>query len=236
MAHKPPARPEVAKTKGAPGDAREKDIVPTANPKSDVSDAAKAGADKSVAAASKDKDKDPKEAERDAKEKEARDRERKQLRVLNLTPKRPDSGFLKTLSSDIKRNTAFIRKLKLGGYAGDAIITEFNGLNLSRYVSEAVVAVAEAPLKMTDIPIAVRLVSSIHQRYAEFSSALLPALLKHFATVKPPEPEAEKATRLARKRVTVRIEWLPLLLLLFMQSFAFFPHFIFLGSLARRAL
>lgn len=130
------------------------------------------------------------------------------MRAQNLSPKRPDASFLKTLSSDIKRNTAFIRKLRLGAYsvaAGDALMSEFNGLNLSRYVSEAVAAIAEAPLKMSDLHLAVRLVSALHQRYAEFASALVPALVKHFAVVKTPEVEADKLARLTRKRVTARL-------------------------------
>ena len=219
MAQRPPVRPkepEPAKAKGGGEAAKDSRQAPHAAPPASPAKSVEAAADKAQGAADAAHDKgnagkdskDNEAREREAKEKEARDRERRQLRSQNLTPKRPDAAFLKTLSSDIKRNTAFIRKLKLGGYfgtAGDALIAEFMGLNLSRYVSEAVANIADAPLKTADVPVAVRLISAIHQRYAEFSGALVPALVKHFASVKGAEPEADKAVRLARKRVTGRL-------------------------------
>lgn len=220
MAQRPPVRPkepEPAKAKGGGEAAKDSRQAPHAAPPASPAKSVDVAADKAQGAADAAHDKgnaagkdakDNEAREREAKEKEVRDRERRQLRTQNLTPKRPDAAFLKTLSSDIKRNTAFIRKLKLGGYfgtAGEALIAEFTGLNLSRYVSEAVANIADAPLKTADVPVAVRLISAIHQRYAEFSSALVPALVKHFAPVKGPEPEADKAARLARKRVTGRL-------------------------------
>ena len=186
MAQRPPVRPKEPE----PGNAKETPPspapAPASAPKNSSTDAQGGSGEKAAGtvdksgAAGKDAAKDSETREREAKEKESRDREKRQLRAQNLAPKRPDAAFLKTLVADIKRNTAFIRKLKLGAY-NEAILTEFAGLNISRYVSEAVVNVAEAPLKMADVPLAVRLISAIHQRYAEFASALLPALVKHFA-------------------------------------------------------
>jgi len=60
---------------------------------------------------------------------------------------------LKALDSSIKRNTAVIKKLRvLGEDSKEELLRDLRGLNLSRYVSEAVSAICEAKLKSSDIP------------------------------------------------------------------------------------
>ena len=44
---------------------------------------------------------------------------------------------------------------------------------MSRYVSEATQAIAEAKLKLSDVPTAIDVCSLFHRRYADFSSAML---------------------------------------------------------------
>ncbi|CAI5470093.1 unnamed protein product [Closterium sp. Yama58-4] len=105
---------------------------------------------------------------------------KKALRAANLRPKRLGaSGEGKVLDSSIKRNTAVIRRLKqLSEDQRETILDEVRAVNMSKYVSEAVAAIAEAKLKMADIPAAVQVCSLLHQRYADFSPALIPTLLR----------------------------------------------------------
>lgn len=47
-----------------------------------------------------------------------------------------------------------------------------------QYVSEAVGAISDAPLRAVDVPAAVAVCSLLHQRYAEFGEQIAPALAK----------------------------------------------------------
>jgi len=71
-----------------------------------------------------------------------------------------------------------------------------------QYVSEAVAAVAEAPLKLRDISAAVAICSAMHQRYAEFSKELIPALAR---TVAGSATSPEERPSAGRRRVTLRL-------------------------------
>lgn len=73
-----------------------------------------------------------------------------------------DSGFLRTLDSSIKRNTAVIKKLKqINEEQREALMDELRGVNLSKFVSEAVTAICDAKLRSSDIQAAVQ-VCSLH--------------------------------------------------------------------------
>ena len=62
------------------------------------------------------------------------------------------SAFFKTLDSNLKKNTAFIKKVtKVGEETKEKLCAEMQTLNLSRYVSEVVAAIADAKLKNTDV-------------------------------------------------------------------------------------
>lgn len=68
-----------------------------------------------------------------------------------------DSGFLRTLDSSIKRNTAVIKKLKqINEEQKEGIMDELRSVNLSKFVSEAVTAICDAKLKSSDIQAAVQ--------------------------------------------------------------------------------
>lgn len=57
----------------------------------------------------------------------------------------------------MKKNTAFIKKVaKISEESKDKICAEMLTLNLSRYVSEVVIAIADAKLKSTDVGAAVQ--------------------------------------------------------------------------------
>jgi len=68
-----------------------------------------------------------------------------------------DSGFLRTLDSSIKRNTAVIKKLKqINEEQRESLMDELRSVNLSKFVSEAVTAICDAKLRSSDIQAAVQ--------------------------------------------------------------------------------
>ncbi|XP_064604775.1 regulator of nonsense transcripts 2-like isoform X2 [Liolophura sinensis] len=99
-----------------------------------------------------------------------------ELRDKNIAEaeNRPDESFFSKLDSNLKKNTAFVKKLKnLTDSQKDSLIKDFSSLNLSKYIGECAAGIAEAKLKMSDVNCGVALSSLLHQRYADFSSNLL---------------------------------------------------------------
>ncbi|KAI4328633.1 hypothetical protein L6164_020969 [Bauhinia variegata] len=129
------------------------------------------------------------------------------LRQSNLNPDRPDSGFLRTLDSSIKRNTAVIKKLKqINEEQREALIEELKGVNLSKFVSEAVAAICDAKLRSSDIQAAVQICSMLHQRYKDFTPSLIQGLLKVFSPGKPgDESDADRNMKAMKKRSTLKL-------------------------------
>ena len=67
---------------------------------------------------------------------------------------RPEDTELRRLDSSLKKNTAFVRKVK--GFTESqktSILKDINGLNLTKYIGEVAGAVTEAKLKMSDVPL-----------------------------------------------------------------------------------
>ncbi|XP_020684211.1 regulator of nonsense transcripts UPF2 isoform X1 [Dendrobium catenatum] len=129
------------------------------------------------------------------------------LRQSNLNPERPDSGFLRTLDSSIRRNTAVIKKLKqINDEQREGLIEELRSVNLSKFVSEAVAAICDAKLKTSDIQAAVQACSLLHQRYKDFSPSLIQGLLKVFSPGKSVDDlEADKSLKAMKKRSTLKL-------------------------------
>ncbi|EFH57899.1 RNA binding protein [Arabidopsis lyrata subsp. lyrata] len=129
------------------------------------------------------------------------------LRQNNLNPERPDSTYLRTLDSSIKRNTAVIKKLKqINEEQREGLMDDLRGVNLSKFVSEAVTAICEAKLKSSDIQAAVQICSLLHQRYKEFSPSLTQGLLKVFFPGKSAEDlDADKNSKAMKKRSTLKL-------------------------------
>ncbi|KAL9686793.1 hypothetical protein QQ045_031186 [Rhodiola kirilowii] len=135
------------------------------------------------------------------------------LRKNNLNPDRPDAGFLRSLDSSIKRNTAVIKKLKqINEEQKDGLLDELRSLNLSKFfVSEAVAAICEARLKSAEIQAAIqilfrRICSLLHQRYKDFSPTLAQGLLKVFSHGKSVEDvESDKNMKAMKKRSTLKL-------------------------------
>jgi regulator of nonsense transcripts 2 len=71
-------------------------------------------------------------------------------------------SHFKSLDSSIKRNTAFIKKLaKLSEDNKESLLKEVKCLNLSKYISEVVHAIAQTTFKNTDFDAAVKVCISI---------------------------------------------------------------------------
>ncbi|CAI9548550.1 unnamed protein product [Staurois parvus] len=108
---------------------------------------------------------------------------RKELRSKNQNAPehRPEEHFFSKLDSSLKKNTAFVKKLKtITEQQRDSLSHDFNGLNLSKYIAEAAASIVEAKLKISDVNCAVHLCSLFHQRYADFAQSLLQVWKKHF--------------------------------------------------------
>ncbi|XP_071552083.1 regulator of nonsense transcripts 2 isoform X1 [Panulirus ornatus] len=128
-----------------------------------------------------------------------------ELRVQNLAMAK-DRPELNTamLDSSLKKNTAFIKKLKnLTESQHDSLVRDLQSLNLTKYVSEVAQAVVEAKLKMSDISTAVHLCSLLHQRYHDFASALLENWQKVLSPKK--EEKVCKNTNMSKLRVDLRL-------------------------------
>ncbi|CAL8318353.1 unnamed protein product [Lota lota] len=127
---------------------------------------------------------------------------RKELRSKNqnIQEGRPEEAFFSRLDSSLKKNTAFVKKLRtLTEQQRDSLSTDFGALNLSKYIGEAVASVVEAKLKISDVGCSVHLCSLFHQRYAEFAPLLLQAWKRHFEARK-----EEKAPNVSKLRTDLR--------------------------------
>lgn len=145
-----------------------------------------------------------------------------QLRNENLVNlKRPNESFFFKLDSSLKKNTAFVKKLKQFTAAQlESLIKDMSTLNLTKYISEVSAAIIEAKLKMSDIQgkqnsflvfllicsnfqlsllAVVQLCSKLHQIYTEFSSSFFENWQKTL-TVKP----GEKIQNISKMRVDLR--------------------------------
>ncbi|KAH8343366.1 hypothetical protein KR059_008989 [Drosophila kikkawai] len=104
---------------------------------------------------------------------------KRQLRLENSNFELPGEEHFARLDSNLKKNTAFVKKLKVFTATQlDGLLRELAALNLSKYISEICTALAEAKLKMTDVPAVVTLASRLHRTYADFDVQFLEAWQK----------------------------------------------------------
>ena len=103
------------------------------------------------------------------------------------------------LDSSLKKNSGFVKKLKtMTDAQKDGIFKEIKALNLTKYVGECAAAIVEAKIKMADLPMAKEVCCMLHQRYAEFPSALLENWQKVLVTKK----EKEKSVSASASSIT----------------------------------
>ncbi|KIV84145.1 hypothetical protein, variant 1 [Exophiala sideris] len=152
------------------------------------------------------------------------DRKRKrELRDLNLSVwggAKEVYDVAGSLDSSLKKNTAFIKRLRTGisSSAQETFLSEVRTLSLQKYLSEIISATAEGLSRLktaSEIATAVELVSGLHQRFGpdEFTKKLAWLLGKGLT---PPDKaqvrlwtaevrEREEKERLQRHRILLRI-------------------------------
>nr|CDS34146.1 myst histone acetyltransferase 1 [Hymenolepis microstoma] len=107
----------------------------------------------------------------------------------------PDDSFFSKKDSTLKKNTAFVKKIRnFVESSRDALLKDFDGLNLSKYVAEVATAITEPKLKLSDVQFMLRLCSLMFRRYSEFGTLLFEAWKKAFEKNK-------KAQNLSKLRV-----------------------------------
>lgn len=131
---------------------------------------------------------------------ESRLKQKSELRNQNLNCVRPPDNYFSKLDSGLKKNTTFVKKLKsFSATQLEVLIKDFSTLNLTKYISEVAAAITEAKLKMSDIPAAITLCSSLHRTYTDFSSNLFENWQK-ILTFK----TTDKITNSSKLRVDIR--------------------------------
>jgi regulator of nonsense transcripts 2 len=72
-------------------------------------------------------------------------REKSEMREKNINRVLPDDSYFFKLDSSLKKNTAYVKKLKQFTAAQlDVLIKDMSSLNLSKYISEVCSALCEA--------------------------------------------------------------------------------------------
>lgn len=130
------------------------------------------------------------------------------MREKNLAAvvQRPEESYFKGKDSSVKKNSAFTKKLRTITEAQrESLEQEFAGLNLSRYVQEAVAAVIDGvpKLKLADVRCVAHVCGLIHQVYGDFSEPLKKGLVKMFDGYG--GKEEEKLANVSKYRVTLRL-------------------------------
>ncbi|OAG35932.1 hypothetical protein AYO21_09859 [Fonsecaea monophora] len=152
------------------------------------------------------------------------DRKRKrELRDLNLRVWAGAKDVYETansLDSSLKKNTAFIKRLRTGlsSAAQDTFLSEIRTLSLQKYLSEIIAATAEGLGRLktaSEIAAGVEVVSALHQRFGphEFTKQLAWLLGKGLTTPDKAQVklwsqevrEREEKERLVRHRVLLRV-------------------------------
>jgi len=114
----------------------------------------------------------------------------------------------KKYKSDLKRTTAFVKKVK-AGMSDDqraSLLNDVETLNLTLYVSELVAAVAETrKTKDKDVAVAATVCSVLHQRHADFAPALLKELVQVIAEEKKSDDDASEEASSKRRRAATRL-------------------------------
>jgi regulator of nonsense transcripts 2 len=123
-----------------------------------------------------------------------------ELRDKNINRSLPADDYFFKLDSSLKKNTAFVKKLKQFTAAQlESLLKDMSGLNLTKYISEVSSALLEAKLKMTDIPAVITLCSQLHQVYGDFSQQFFENWQRNL-TIKP----SEKVQNISKLRVDLR--------------------------------
>ncbi|KAA1127407.1 hypothetical protein PGTUg99_036327 [Puccinia graminis f. sp. tritici] len=142
---------------------------------------------------------------------------RASLRLANLNPSAPLAS--NSLDSSLKKNTAFIKRLKTGLHASEnvqVLIKETGTLSLDKYLSEISIALNEGLAKCksaTEIWGAIEVISTLHQRFSssftepfiqQFLSGLALPSKQYLAGLAADQREREENSRIIRQRSLLR--------------------------------
>ena len=138
--------------------------------------------------------------------KEKQNKRQTRLQLQQDITSRPTASVLKSLDSGIKRNTAFIKKLKqvITDDNIEHLCKEIKALNLTRYVSEVVAAIVDFKPKCS-ISALTRICILMHSRYADFTSDLIPKLQKLIEVPSSFENDQEKKYFYNRKKEVLKL-------------------------------
>lgn len=130
-----------------------------------------------------------------------RQEEKKKLRQKNQECIFPDESDISKRDSSLKKNTAFIRKLKnFPPPQLDQLLKDMNSLNLTKYLSEVVTALTEIKLKMTEIDSMILLCTQLNTTYSDFSKIFFEQWQK-ILNIK----RDDKITNMSKFRVDLRL-------------------------------
>ncbi|SCU82291.1 LANO_0B05732g1_1 [Lachancea nothofagi CBS 11611] len=142
----------------------------------------------------------------------------RRLQLLELNDKAWNGEHIftqagKKLDSSIKKNTGFIKKLKVG-ISKDSkpnLLKDIAELSLEKYLSELVVTANEGLSKFSgraeDVEACVEVISALHQRFDhQFTPPLMELFLHNFTSLQTEcETEKEELFKVSRLRTHVRI-------------------------------
>ncbi|ODQ55597.1 ARM repeat-containing protein [Saitoella complicata NRRL Y-17804] len=158
----------------------------------------------------------------DGAEDRSRRERKRQLHHLNSRAWSGEPNLFKTsssLDSSLKKNTAFIKKVRtaLTAEKQAELLKDVQSLSLEKYLSEVVSGVAEGlgTCKTQAAVLAgVEIVSALHQRFStrftpyltqRIYQALLPPSKSYLKGLSPEQREKEENTRISRQRVLIRV-------------------------------
>ena len=150
-----------------------------------------------------------------------REKKRRQLRAANQqTWKAGPSTPSKTLDSNLKKNSAFVKRVKqgIGHEAREHLLKDLPQLNLEKYLQELIQAVPDGLAKCVtakDCFAAIEILSSFHVRFGgeAFSSpltialeqALAPPSKTQYQNTATEQKERDEAARIARQKPLLRV-------------------------------
>lgn len=128
---------------------------------------------------------------------------------------RKETSNNKSLKTDLKKCTGFVNKVRLLTETNKpSLCKDIKSLKLRRYVEEIAPAMVDAKMKSSEVHVAVAVISMLHQRYEEFTEALIPGLVslllpsrddKIRVYMKGPSEEMLDPAVLKKQRVTIRL-------------------------------
>lgn len=153
--------------------------------------------------------KEEEEVQQSLKEAQEQVEQKLSMREKNLAAlgQPPEESYFKGRDSSVKKNSAFIKKLRtITESQRESLEQEFAGLNLSRYVQEAVAALLDglAKLKLADVKCVVHICNLIHQHYGDFNEPLKKGLVKMFQETYGGKEE-DKLANVSKYRVSLRL-------------------------------